>query len=315
MSRISSADEARFISLMAQGQLPFQPSQINATATSESSSISKVGARIPQLDEPGKLSPQDTQKAMNELVDMFTDDEGNILDPENLLIIAIQQITSLTTSHLQLKQNIVTNERNFLMAEEARRTSANEAYYASINNSSSVNKVTKALTSFGLMASGVASLAAGFSAVSFGAIVVGGCLLLDQILDDKAKTLVASWIARGDHEIEQKWVERIHIAFAVTSAALSFGLSKDKAIEIGKGIATAAVTGTKGIVDYKLGNHKALMTELEEACRDNQKSFDGLLTELQDLCDAIHQYYDDLHHIEEMRMKLSHLMTKFTEYV
>lgn len=311
MEKLSRIDEERLLSLQAQGYMMPQPI---ATATPSSecdSSLSKVGA----LDTPPRLDLQKTEEGLKGLSMVFNDENGNPIPPEDLIFAALKALATLNTQSLAIKKEAIEKQESWMQREEKRRENAYDKHFASVSSANSWGRVARSMTSFGLIASGVAGLAAGAGAIAVSSVVVGTCFVIDQLLDDKVKKLVASWMARGEKESQEVWLNRIHLFCAVTSFAMSMGIGAGHAAQIAMNLPKSIVTSVKGVVDWRVGSHKALLVELDDACRTAQKSLEAMLNELQDISSSVYQFYDNIHHIEEMRKKLQSLMLNFNNFV
>ena len=253
----------------------------------------------PKIDRPRPLDENTQKQGIRDLKNFCEH-----LEPDDLLHKLILQLAADTTVHLQVNKERLHLERDWQKNEEGERMKAHDAHFAKMQTSMSWNKVSQSLTSFGLVASGIASLAIGATSLGVGAIVVGGLLVADQLLDNVAKTTVATWLARKDDEQKEVWLNRIHLFCALTLTALSFGLKATKAVEIAMKVASTAVTATKGIVDWRVNTHKALVIELDAACRMSQKDIEAQIRSMQQIIDAIHQYHENLHHIDSSRARL-----------
>ena len=311
MEKLSRIDEERLLSLQAQGHIMPQPMLPLAPSAIQDNSLSKVGA----LDTPPRLDLQKTEEGLKGISMVFKDENGNPIPPEDLVLAALKALATLNTQSLAVKKESIEKQQGWMFEQERRRENAYDKHFASVGTANSWGRVARSLTSFGLIASGVAGLAAGFGALAVSSVVVGTCFVIDQLLDDKVKKLVASWMARGENERQEVWLDRIHLFCAVTSFALSMGINASQAVQIAMGLSKSLVTGAKGVVDWRVSSHKALIVELDDACRTAQKSLEAMLNELQDISSSIYQFYDNIHHIEEMRKKLQSLMLQFNNFV
>ncbi len=278
--------------------------------------VSSIPSNHPKLDLPRQLSNQEIQSAASDLESFFKDENGNSIDIGDLLHKILLIFTEETTDRLVTQRQWLNLERQWMQDLEEKRTHVFDKHIAGQHTAHSWSTVAKALSSFGLLATGVAGLAAGTatviaSGIAIASVVTGACLVLDQLLDDKAKKLVASWIARGDKERQEVWVDRIHFFCGAACCALSLGLNPKTAIEIAMNVSRTALTAGQTITEFRTSRHRALIIELDAACRIQQRELQNKVSELQETCNSIYQYYENIHHIEDMQSRLSRQMLQF----
>lgn len=326
MTKINRFDEERMLPFLnpmhfLSFQSPshsFHPTESTAISSCQKSSGATAATR-PQLDQPSRIDLQKLEEGTKELKSIFADDEGNTIDVEDLLHKILLEYTAESTERLSTQKQWLELERKWMDNDEKTRSVVLDKHIEGLQSAASWGTVAKSLASFGLIASGMAGLAATTVAgaavvapgLAIGSIVAGTCLALDQLLDDKAKKLVASWMARGNQERQEIWLDRIHFFCAAVSCALSFGLKADVAVQIALNVSKTAVTATQTIVEYRTSRNKALLIELDAACRIAQKNVENTMNSLQDTCSTIYQYYENIHHIEDNRTKLARLMLNF----
>jgi len=274
---------------------PHTPVQFsdNFEACEKVDAVHKNQQKRPEVDKPLPIDEKEYKKTLDEL-HKLTDN----LEADEMLHELVLKVAADTTTYLRVQQERLHLERGWQKSVQDERFKAFDAHFAKMQTAMSWNKVSQSLTSFGLLASGIASLALGVSTLGVGAAVIGGLLVIDQLLDNVMKTTVASWLARKDTEKQEVWLNRIQIFCALVSTALSFGLNASQAVQIAMKVASTAVTATKGIVDWRVNTHRALIIELDAACRDSEKDIDERIRFMQYVIDAIHQSYDNVHHID-----------------
>ncbi len=289
---------------------------------SKAANTSPISTRsFPELDMPDDADADDVQVGLKGLGALVKPDESQIDDLVHALFL-ITQDTS--TQYLSAKRDFFTAERAYSDSKEKERSDEMQKQIATSQKVSTWDTVEKSLSSFGLIAGGAVAISMGFVPVGIAAVTVGTLMVVDTLLDDKAKKVVATWMSRGSIEDQQMWVERIQLFCAASSMALSLGLAAPVAAKYGMTIATkygaqlaltvgrATAGGVKGVYEWINSNQKALMMELDAICALSQKSINRLMFEIQESCNTLYQLYENMHRIESNRDKLSRLMIKLT---
>jgi hypothetical protein len=246
-------------------------------------------------------------------------------DLDNLLYALFLMTQETSTQYLAAKRSFFDSERTFSDAKEKERANEMQKQLDLSKKVGTWDTVEKSLVSFGLIAAGIAGIAMGAIPLGVAAITVGTLMVVDQLLDDVAKKAVASWLAKGNTEDQQVWVDRIHLFCAATSIALSLGLAAPVAAQYGMTVTAkyaaqfllagsrACATGVKGVYEWLHSNQKALMMELDATCTLAQKSVNRLIFEIQQICNTLYQLYENMHQIESNRDKLSRQMLRLHE--
>lgn len=301
---------------------PVMPQPSADTLSKAASSISSTTGRqrsIPVLDMPKDAGPDVVDIGLDRMRALVVPEESAIDDLVQALFVVTQETSS---AYLAAKREFFNAERSYSDAKEKERTQEMQKQIALSKKVGTWEAVEKSLISFGLIAAGVAGISMGVVPLGIAAVAVGTLMVVDQLLDDKAKKVVASWMARGDKESQELWVDRINLCCAATSLALSLGLAAPVAAAYGMTVATkygaqlaltvakAGAGGTKSVYEWMNNNQKALMMELDAACALAQKSVNRLIFEIQETCNTLYQLYENMHRIESNRDKLSRQMLR-----
>jgi hypothetical protein len=245
-----------------------------------------------------------------EITDFATDIDDLVHD---LLITLARD----STNYVQAKRQFFDLERKWSDQKEAEKTAELQSQVDSAKTVNTWGRVEQSLASVGLIASGIIGLVAaptGIGAVlGASAIVVGGVLLVEQLLDDAAKKMVASWIAPGNQEEQAVWVNRMQLFCGLGSFALSLGASPSSALQVALNVSKGVVNTTKDVFEYRLSVQRSVVMELDAESRLAQKSVDTLFSEIQEICNTIYQFHENLHHIEEKRQQVAHSMLRFAD--
>ena len=303
---------------------PIIHSDTMSKATSSVSSTTGRARSIPVLDMPKDAGPDVVDVGLNGMKglvipDNFATDDTAIDDLVQALFVVTQETS---TAYLAAKREYFNAERAYSDTKEKERTQEMQKQIAMSKKVGTWAAVEKSLVSFGLIAAGVAGITMGAVPIGIAAVTIGTLMVVDQLLDDKAKKVVASWMAKGDKEAQEVWVDRINLCCAATSLALSLGLAAPVAASYGMSVATkygaqlaltvakAAAGGTKSVYEWMNNNQKALMMELDAVCALSQKSVNRLIFEIQETCNTLYQLYENMHRIESNRDKLSRQMLR-----
>lgn len=298
---------------------PVISSDTMSKATSSVSSTAGKARSIPVLDVPKDAGPEVVDVGLNGMKGLVLPDESAIDDLLQALFVVTQETS---TAYLAAKREFFNAERAFSDTKEKERTQEMQKQIAMSKKVGTWESVEKSLVSFGLIAAGVAGISMGAVPVGIAAVTVGTLMVVDRLLDDKAKKVVASWMAKGDKESQELWVDRINLCCAATSLALSLGLAAPVAATYGMSVATkygaqlalsvakAGAGGVKSVYEWMNNNQKALMMELDAACALSQKSVNRLIFEIQETCNTLYQLYENMHRIESNRDKLSRQMLR-----
>lgn len=269
----------------------------------------------PPLDPPKPIDMDTFDKGKKELSQLLSKDLNHeFADVDDLVHFMILQVIQGNNSYLAAKRTFFDSERNFSNAKEEERTEAIKKETEAYHTANTWGKVERSLSSVGLVATGIAGIAAGFVTMGASAVAVGSLFAVDQLLDDKLKRVVASWIARDDGESEKNWVQRIDHFCGLVSLGMSlFTASPDAIVQAAMAVTGAVAKTTKGVLDWRLEGQKALVMELDLVCKLSQKSVDTLVMEIQEICTDLYQLHDNIHHIEEQKRKVIHSLLQFAE--
>ncbi len=305
---------------------PTAPTAISDTmskATASISSTSGKGRSIPVLDIPNDAGADVVDIGLKGMKNLIAPVDDSAIDDLVHSLFLITQETS--TEYLVAKREFFNAERAFSDTKEKERMEEIQKQIVLSKKVGTWESVEKSLVSFGLIAAGIAGIAMGAVPMGIAAVSVGTLMVVDQLLDDKAKRVVAGWMAKGNKEDEQLWVDRIHLFCAATSMALSLGLAAPVAAQYGMSIATkyatqltltvarASAGGVKSVYEWMNSNQKALMIELDAVCTLAQKSVNRLVFEIQESCNTLYQLYENMHRIESNRDKLSRQMLRLQD--
>lgn len=278
---------------------PYVPTKDTISTTVEAVHTKRS---IPVLDMPEDAGIEVVQEGLGELDDLV---HGTFLN--------VQQTTS---EYLVAKRSYYTAERSFSEAKDKERTEEFQKQVALSKKVGTWDSVEKSLVSLGLVAAGVAGISMGAVALGITAVAIGTLMIVDQLLDETVKKTVASWMARASNEEQEAWLDRINLATAATSMALSLGLAAPVAMHFGMTVAAkyagqlalttarASASGVKTVYEWMHNNQKALMIELDAVCTLSQKSVSRLIFELQETCRTIMELYENMHRIEQNKDKL-----------
>lgn len=291
---------------------------------SKAGAIDSVSSRtsIPVLDTPKPLELDTFVKGREGMKGLLrpSDDmpEMNVDDKLHEMLLAIIQQSS---SYLQVIKNFFDTERAFSDTKEKERTDHIKSQVETGKSIGRWDNVEKSLVSFGLIAAGIAGIATGNVPLGVTAIVVGTLLAMDQLMEDRAKIQVASWIARGNLEEERLWLERLQLTCAAASLGLSLCLGGLGAAQLGQGVAQGFIqlgmstakgvaSGVKSVNEWRFNVQRSISTELDLACTVAQKSVNRVVFDIQEICNTLYQLYENMHQVEEKREQIARLMLR-----
>ena len=132
-----------------------------------------------------------------------------------------------------------------------------------------VHKASDIIVPLSLIAEGAIPFCAGLCVgtidlKSLGAMALGGLLLLDTLLDNKAKQAVASVLGRGSEESTKTWFHRICMTTNFAIFGLSFAFSGNGAVGLASNASKTAVSCAEAGTEHFLNNQKAKLIENEE---------------------------------------------------
>lgn len=330
MGNIDSIEERRQAELLGAISQPasvyfapqIAPMPIKDTIGSANSadSISTRTSR-PVLDPPKPIELDTFVKGRNGMTNLLRQPiDKPQMDVDDMLHEMLLSIIQQSSSYLQVKRNFFDTERTFSDVQEQERTEHMKTQLNTSKNVGTWNTVEKSLVSFGLIAAGIAGIATGNVPLGVTAVVVGTLLVIDQVLEDKAKVALASWMARGEQEQERMWLDRIQLFCAVTSLGLSLGLAAPAAVSMGSAVAgqitlamstaRGVASGVKSVHEWRYTTQKELATALDLACTLAQKSVNRVVFDIQEICNTLYQLYENMHQVEEKREQIARLMLR-----
>ena len=301
---------------------PIIQGKSDTISKASSTSISTTHGRarsIPVLDMPKDAGSEVVIEGLKGMEQLLPFDHGAIDDSIHELFLSSQETFSKT---LVATRDYFKAVRFESEAVDKERIDEMQKQIAMSKKVGTWDSVEKALVSFGLIAAGIAGITMGIPLLGIAAAAVGTLMVVDQLLDDKAKKAVAGWLAKGDTEAQEMWVNRIHFFCAATSMALSFGLAAPVAVQYGMHVTTkfgaklalsvaqGAASGVKSVYEWMNSNQKALLMELDVVCTLAQKNLNRLITGIQQMVDTISKLYENMHRIEDNRDKLSRQMLR-----
>ncbi|MBS0655018.1 MAG: hypothetical protein JSR46_04515 [Verrucomicrobia bacterium] len=278
-----------------------------------SRAITPTRTSMPNLDAPPAMDSKTFEAAKKGLAD-FVDDTplDAVIDIDDLVYEILTSLANDSNAYLLAKRNFFDIERKWGDKKELERTTELQNQVAAANRVESWGRVEQSLTSIGLLASGVFGLAAGdVSGLSLCAVTVGSLFLIDQLLDNTVKKTVASWLAKGNREEMANWVNRIQVFCGLSSFAMSMGIDVPSAVQVAMSVAKSAVDTTKNVFEWRLSVQKSVLMELDAETKRAQKNLDMLFTEIQEICNTISQFHENIHHVEEKRQQLAYAMLQF----
>ena len=277
----------------------------------------KVGAvegrPLPRLTRPEPLDQETYVQGKEDLKQLLpTNDQNQVVgDVDDLFHQLLLNVINSASGYLQAKRNYFEAERLWNDKMEQKRIEEVDNELAKSKEVSLWEKVEKSLLSFGLIAGGIGGICSGLFALGIPAVALGTLMLIDQILDDKIKKTVASWMARGDAEGKQQWLNRIGLFLTFTSFGLSCGLAGIQALDFAKTFASALASGTKEVLNYQLNLRKAVVVGLDAACRSGQTTVDRLIQQIHEACNTLYQFHENISHVSEQRRKLINSFMQF----
>jgi hypothetical protein len=139
------------------------------------------------------------------------------------------------------------------------------------------HKAADLILPLSLVAEGVVAVfATGVGIMPLGAAAFGAFLLLDTILDNKAKEALASLLGRGSEEETKSWFQRICLVTSLTTFGMSFLLTGSQAVSLASNAAKVALTCTEAGTESVLNNQKARLIESEKQWTDSRRCVKGL---------------------------------------
>ncbi len=288
---------------------------IESAAQAISQAVPMVGgsSSLPKIDAPAPLDQVTFDKGKTDLAKLLSKEDSleTFADVDDLVYHLILQVIEGSNDYLAAKKAFFESERRWSDVKEQERLVETQRQVDATHTVNTWGKVEQSIASFGLIASGIAGICTGMIPLGIAAIAVGTLMALDQILDDKCKTIVASWIARGDAEEEKSWVNRIQFFCGWASFGLSIGLTGPAAIQMARAVADAVVKTGHGYYSWQLNVQKSFVMEVDAACRIAQKSVDTLFQEIQEICNSLYQLNENLQHIEENKRNIVRALLRF----
>jgi len=276
------------------------------------------GPTKPQLDVPLPMDEKTFElgkAGLTKFVEpLQIEDDSSTTDIDELVHDLLLTLARDSSIYLQAKRDYFNLERKWGESKEIERTAELQNQVDATKTVNTWGKVEQSVASAGLIISGALAVASGGAVgLGIGAIALGAVLLIDQLLDDAVKKTVAKWIARGDREEETAWVNRIQMFAGLSSFALSFGTSPSAAVQVAMDVSKGAVGSIKDVFQWRLAVQKSTVMQLDADTKISQKMVDTLFTEIQEICNEINQFHENLHHIEEKKQKVAHSMLKFAD--
>lgn len=286
---------------------PFAYDTISKAAPNASS----ISRSVPVLDVPKSITAEDAEIGRSGVKPLYSD--SGSLDPANaddLMHMLYRNTHQAFTENLAITRDLFTAQREFSDVKENERMQEMQSQISLSHKKGLWTSVEKSLLSFGLIAAGVAGIAMGAIPLGIAGICIGTLMVIDRLLDDAAKKAVAVWLAKGDQEKEQVYTDRIHIALAGTSMALSFGLAGPAAVTYGIRLAQVAVGGVKSVYEWRFNKQKASMIELGAVCQLAQKDINSIVFEMQQKANTLRSLDEMWHEIEERTDDTVRLMVR-----
>ncbi len=298
--------------------VPTAPSK-DTVSKAISASFSTTGRSRPELDKPRHIDSEGVKNGMEYLEAFMSDDSDAEIDLLTNAIFLIAQDSS---------KDALDAQRQLLAAVHTYSEAKNRTRLDEMQKQSDLTKkvgfmdtIQKGFSSFGLIGTGLLTALAG-STIPGAALVIGGTLfLVDQLLDDKAKKTVATWVARGNKESEEMWVERIHLFCSVTSAGLSLGFAPQIAAGLGKNTASAVANVALGVAqggaktikssyDSRLKLQRGFMVELDAACNFAQKDFNRVTSSMQLSINTVREFIAHHSQVQGEQESIIHQFSK-----
>lgn len=327
IDKITERRQAELLAAIGQPASVYFAPQVSAPihdTMSKAGAVGSVSSRTsrPVLDTPKPLELDTFVKGREGMKSLLRPSEDMPeMDVDDMLHEMLLSIIQQSSSYLQVKKNFFDTERSFSDTKEKERTDHIKSQVETGKSIGRWDNVEKSLVSFGLIAAGIAGIATGNVPLGVTAIVVGTLLAVDQLMEDRAKIQVASWIARGDQEQERVWLDRIQMFCAATSLGLSLGLGGYGAVKLGMGAAQGFIqlgmatakgitTGVKSVNEWRFNVQRSVSTELDLACTVAQKSVNRVVFDIQEICNTLYQLYENMHQVEEKREQIARLMLR-----
>jgi preprotein translocase subunit SecG len=123
----------------------------------------------------------------------------------------------------------------------------------------------------------------GLSAPILAAVIIGGILLLDEILDDAGKKAVASLLTKTNSEDAETWFKRVCIVTSilscVTSLALGAYTNTPQALKIASTATGVTLTCAQAGTEWGLNSKKADLTRIDFSWEESTRRFSDLLND------------------------------------
>ena len=166
-------------------------------------------------------------------------------------------------------------------------------------------KVSDVVPALCLAAGGILSMAAsgGLALIPLSAVVLGGLLTLDTLLDNGAKKAVISWL--GGRSDQEAWLQKIH--FLSNVAVMGLGILINGSSEtLIQGAAGFAASTAEASTRYPLDQQTARLIESDRARQTSKDRLDGLFGDAQTQMNAITSLYEMLTDLLESTAQTTH---------
>lgn len=141
-----------------------------------------------------------------------------------------------------------------------------------------MHKVSDMVLPLSLIAEGMVGIfTGGVGLLPLGAAAFGAFLLLDTVLDNKAKETVASVLARGHDEETKTWFQRICMVTNLTIYGLSVFIPGSQAVSLASNTSRVVLSCAEAGTEKQLHDQKARLVENEKQWEDSGRHLKELL--------------------------------------
>jgi hypothetical protein len=141
-----------------------------------------------------------------------------------------------------------------------------------------VHKASDIILPLSLIAEGIVTIfTGGVALLPLGAAAFGAFLLLDTVLDNKAKEGMASLLGRATGEDSKSWFQRICMVTSLTIFGLSMFFQGSQAVTLASTASKVALTCTEAGTEKLLNDQKARLIESEKSWDDSGRYLKELL--------------------------------------
>lgn len=165
------------------------------------------------------------------------------------------------------------------------------------------HKIADIVLPASLCAEGIAAMClAGVNILTLGAAALGGLLVLDTLLGDKAKEMLASFLGRGTEEGTKSWLHTISMTTSIVLFGLGFLLPESRAVQVATTASKVALECTQAGTEMCVNGQKARLIESEKKWSDSGECMSDLLGYVDRHVRSVNDLYEllsDLHKSEE----------------